>query len=83
MVMKRVSPSGGRRIPASRFKARCLALLDDVARSRRALVVTKRGRPVAMVVPVSAPADAPDLRGSVVRQGDLVTPLDEDWDAEA
>lgn len=41
-----------RNISASDFKARCLALLDQVARSRDELVVTKYGRPVAKVVPV-------------------------------
>ena len=39
-----------RSIPASRFKARCLALLDEVSRTHDTIVVTKRGRPVARVV---------------------------------
>lgn len=50
------------RISASEFKATCLALLDDVAASRREVVVTKRGKPVAKLVPVT---DAADLVGSV------------------
>ncbi|HEX7131843.1 MAG TPA: type II toxin-antitoxin system Phd/YefM family antitoxin [Iamia sp.] len=49
-------------IRASDFKARCLALLDEVAETRRTLVVTKHGRPVARVVPLDAPAT---LVGSV------------------
>lgn len=40
------------RIPASEFKAKCLALLDEVARSRETVIVTKHGRPVAKVVPL-------------------------------
>jgi prevent-host-death family protein len=50
-------------IQASTFKARCLALLDEVARSPRTIVVTKHGKPVAKLVPIldeSAP-----IRGSV------------------
>ncbi|HZI97452.1 MAG TPA: type II toxin-antitoxin system Phd/YefM family antitoxin [Actinomycetales bacterium] len=39
-------------IQASIFKARCLALIDEVARSRTSIVVTKRGRPVARLVPL-------------------------------
>ena len=70
-----------RRIPAARFKAECLALLDEVEATGRALIVTKRGRPVARVVPLSE--GAADLRGSVVSQGDIISPLDEDWDSEA
>ena len=70
-----------RRIPAGRFKARCLALLDEVEATGRALVVTKHGRPVARVVPLAE--GAPDLRGSVLDQSDLVSPVGEDWESEA
>jgi len=72
---------GRRRIPASVFKARCLALLDDVQASRETLVVTKRGRPVAMVVAVPERPSARTLRGSVRYHGDLVAPIGEDWEA--
>ncbi|MGB8861872.1 MAG: type II toxin-antitoxin system Phd/YefM family antitoxin [Ilumatobacteraceae bacterium] len=43
-------------VPASAFKARCLALLDEVATTHRSLVVTKHGVPVARVVPIEAAA---------------------------
>lgn len=49
-------------IQASEFKATCLSLLDEVAATRREIVVTKRGRPVAKLVPIDRPAD---LQGSV------------------
>lgn len=39
-------------VPASVFKARCLALLDEVATTHRSLVITKHGVPVARVVPI-------------------------------
>jgi prevent-host-death family protein len=70
-----------RRIPAGRFKATCLALLDEVAVTRRGFIVTKRGRPVARVTPVDD--RAPDLAGSIVFEHDIVAPLDEAWDAES
>ncbi|MEQ1873633.1 MAG: type II toxin-antitoxin system Phd/YefM family antitoxin [Ilumatobacteraceae bacterium] len=44
------------RVPASVFKARCLALLDEVATTHRPLVVTKHGQPVARVTPIEATA---------------------------
>jgi len=66
---------------AGEFKARCLRVLDEVAASKREVVITKRGRPVAKVVPL-APAAAVPLEGLIVRQDDLVSPLDERWDAE-
>lgn len=68
-----------RAVPAGRFKAECLALLDDVATTGRSIVVTKRGHPVAEVVPVSAPKS---LVGSVRRQRDLVSPIGEAWEAD-
>lgn len=61
---------------AGEFKAKCLALLDEVSESGRHVVITKRGRPVAQVVPVE---DLPSLEGSIVREGDLISPLDETW----
>ena len=70
-----------REIAAARFKAECLALLDDVASTGQPIVVTKRGRPVARVVPVE---DPPSLVGSVafhVSDKELLAPLDLEWHA--
>jgi len=69
-------------VTATRFKAECLGLLDDVARTHRTLVVTKRGTPVAKVVPADEPID---LRGSVtflVDDDELIEPVGVEWDAE-
>jgi prevent-host-death family protein len=68
-------------LTASRFKAQCLALLDEVAETGETLVITKRGHPVARVAPVQAPEP---LRGSVkfnVSDDELTAPLAERWDA--
>ncbi|HMV65147.1 MAG TPA: type II toxin-antitoxin system prevent-host-death family antitoxin [Zoogloea sp.] len=69
-------------IGAGDFKARCLKLLDDVARSGEALVITKHGKPVAKLVPMP-PAGSlfGALAGSVRQEGDIVAPVDDDWDA--
>jgi len=71
-----------RTIKASKFKAECLGLLDEVAETRQELVITKRGRPVARVTPVD---DAPSLRGSVrflVSDEELIAPVGDTWNAE-
>jgi len=68
------------RVPAGEFKAKCLALLDEVAETGETLVVTKRGKPVARVLPFE---DARSLRGSILREEDLVSPLDESWNADS
>ena len=44
-------------ISAGEFKAKCLKLMDEVASSHEKVVITKRGKPVAMLVPV-APEEA-------------------------
>lgn len=70
-------------IPAGEFKQRCLALLDRVAETGMPIVVTKRGRPVARVVPIELPAET--LQGSVrvlaEKEEDLYSTGDA-WDAE-
>jgi prevent-host-death family protein len=51
-------------IMASRFKERCLALLDLVAKTKVAVVITKHGKPVAKLVPIDEPGPSPTM-GSV------------------
>lgn len=70
-----------RTISASEFKAKCLAMLDEVAATGQEIVITKHGRPVARVSAASQPAS---LRGSVtfnVSDDELIQPLDVEWDA--
>ncbi len=72
-------------IPAGEFKQTCLRLLDEVGVSGEPIVVTKRGRPVAQLVPVDA-SSRPDWLGSMRGQmeiiGDLVEPAaePEEWE---
>ena len=67
-----------REIPAGEFKAKCLALLDEVAETGREIVVTKHGRAVAKVVPLDD-AELRSLRSSVLRADDIVDPVDVSW----
>lgn len=71
-----------RAVSAAEFKSRCLGLLDEVRDSGVEIVVTKRGHPVARLVPIEELVPPP-LHGSIVREGDLVSPIGDDWDAEA
>lgn len=70
-----------RTIAAGEFKARCLALLDEVAERGETLVVTKHGKPVAKVVPVEPSKQT--LLGSIVRETDLLSPIKASWDADS
>ncbi len=69
-------------VPAGEFKAKCLALFDDVELRKCSIVVTKRGRPVARIIPLPATASH-SLRGSLLHEEDLLAPIDVDWDASS
>lgn len=74
---------------ASEFKARCLAILDEVARTGERIVILKRGKPMAQIGPTTQgteagfPQDRLRSLGGVVEVGDIVAPpLPADaWDA--
>jgi prevent-host-death family protein len=72
-----------REIPAGEFKAKCLAIMDEVQQRGGAYVITKRGVPVAKLVParIERRPLLGSMKGTVVTRGDLVTPLDEPWNA--
>lgn len=70
-------------IPVSEFKTHALAIVERVATQGEEVVITKRGRPVARLVPMTPPAP---LLGSVrflVSDDELVEPTGERWEAEA
>lgn len=72
-------------LSVSDFKATCLAVLERVRRTGRPVLVTKRGVPLAQVVPPSAEhLGTPWLgamRGTARLAGDLVEPAGGDWEA--
>lgn len=72
-------------IAAGVFKARCLELMDEVARTREEIVVTKYGRPVARLVPLEGPPPRPlfgRARHTVVQVADdAFAPTPELWNA--
>jgi prevent-host-death family protein len=71
-----------RMMAAGQFKNICLKVLDDVARTKTPLVITKRGRPVAKLVPCIAPAERTTLAGSVMKEVGDVFSTGEAWDAD-
>ena len=74
-----------RKIPAGEFKARCLALMEDVRSTREPIVITKRGKPVAKLVPAESKKDdwIGRLNGKFKVTGDIISPVVplEDWEA--
>ena len=68
---------------AAEFKATCLHVLDQVASRHVAVVVTKRGKPVAQVVPI---VKRPKrlwgaMKGEIEIRGDITGPIDAVWEA--
>jgi len=72
-------------IPAGQFKARCLRLMDEVRSTREPILITKKGRPVAKLVPAeSQPEDIFGcLKDEIKIVGDIESPIVpwEEWDA--
>lgn len=72
-----------RHIKASEFKAKCLALMDEVARTGAAVVITKNGKAIAELVP-HRPAKRNArgiLKDELFITGDIISPIDVEWDA--
>ena len=75
-----------REVAISEFKAKCLALLDQVQKTKEPLRITRFGKAVAEVVPPS-PVSATDwmgsMKGAMEILGDIVSPANEEDDWEA
>jgi len=71
----------------SKFKARCLAVLEGVRRTKQPVLITRFGKPVAEVVPPSGPPRPKSWVGSRAGTakilGDIVSPVSEESDWEA
>ncbi len=72
----------GKVVTATHFKAHCLSLLKDVHRTRQSLVVTRHGKPVAEIGPPSSrDITVNALKGSILQQEDLLSPVSGTWDS--
>ena len=70
-------------VPAGEFKARCLRIMEEVRTKRVTVLITKKGRPVAKLIPADEDADEVfgRLRGVLEITGDVESPVlaPEDW----
>jgi prevent-host-death family protein len=77
-----------REIGAGEFKAHCLQLIDEVSHTRNRIVVTKHGKPMAMLVPYANKESSKQpslfgcLQNTVLIHGDIVAGTGESWQAD-
>jgi prevent-host-death family protein len=73
------------KIPAGEFKAKCLQVIDEVQRLRMPIVITKRGKPVAKLVPLDEHTGSfiGSMKGTMAIVGDIISPINVKWEADA
>ncbi|OJX14370.1 MAG: prevent-host-death protein [Caedibacter sp. 37-49] len=71
-------------IGAGEFKAKCLKLMDLTEQKHETIIITKRGIPIAKLVPYSetSPSLFGFMKQSLKVKGDIINPIEEKWDAE-
>ena len=69
-------------IPSAKFKEQCLKLLDTV--SHEGIVITKRGKPVAKLIPIQSSCSdlIGSMKGHVVTKGSIFS-TGIKWNAES
>lgn len=82
-AIKKVKTQQVRAVTASEFKARCLQLMDEVNDRGEEIIITKRGRPVSRLVPYrERPATLFGMfAGEMKILGDIISPIDVEWEA--
>jgi prevent-host-death family protein len=69
-------------VTVSKFKATCLSVLEDVRTRKKRVLITKRGIPLAEIIPVEPAEREMPLKGTVTFLGDIVSPVASDeWEA--
>ncbi len=71
-------------ISVSEFKSKALGILDKIPKEQKEIIITKRGQPIAKVIPFShADYSKPNrLQGYLIKETDIVSPIGEDdWES--
>jgi len=72
-----------RKMQAGKFKAECLKIMDVVKQTKQPIMITKRNVPIAKLVPIEEKEERyyGKMKGTIHVKGDLISPIDEEWDA--
>lgn len=70
-------------IKASEFKAKCLQLMDEVNQTGKEIIITKNGKPVSKLVPIKKKPLSlfAAHQDEISITGDIISPLDIEWEA--
>ncbi|MFX0203762.1 MAG: type II toxin-antitoxin system Phd/YefM family antitoxin [Candidatus Hodarchaeota archaeon] len=69
-------------LSVSKFKAPCLSVLEEVKNKKKRILITKRGKPIAELIPVDEKKKDVPLKDTVTFLGDIISPVSEDeWEA--
>lgn len=71
-------------IPAGQFKAHCLQLMNDINIKKIGYIITKRGVPVARILPpeeTALPQLFGWLSGTLIEENNIIDPIDVDWES--
>ncbi len=73
------------KIPAGKFKAQCLQVMERVKKTRRKITITKRNIPIAQLGPIDEKEEKAfgKLKGTVHIIKNIIDPIDEVWDADS
>lgn len=71
------------KVTAAHFKAHCLQLMDIAHNKHESVIITKRGKPIAKLIPYeeTPPQLFGYMRDTAVVKGDLIEPIDTEWEA--
>jgi antitoxin (DNA-binding transcriptional repressor) of toxin-antitoxin stability system len=73
-------------ISSSQFKTHCLKIIEDIYNTKESLIITKRGKPMAKIEPITKLSDDALLFNSMqdkasIVDKDIISPIDEIWEA--
>ena len=72
-------------IQAGIFKAQCLKIMDEVNKTKQSVLITKRNKPIARLVPIAEEKKSlfGKMKGTIQIKGDLIQPTGDIWDADS
>jgi antitoxin (DNA-binding transcriptional repressor) of toxin-antitoxin stability system len=73
-----------KKMAAGEFKAKCLKVMDEVRKTGIHFIITKRDEPVCEMIPIEKKEKRSSfgwMKGTGHIVGDIVSPIDEEWDA--